>query len=239
MFRTILWYMAGWSYLVVTSPALLWVKYLEKRGKIREKDDFIKRFTIVLAKVLFYLTGSSLSIKGAENIPNGPALFVSNHQSHADSTIIHGFINCPKGFIADKDAENIPILGVWMKHMKCIFIDRENVRMNIRSMADGINILKDGYSIVIYPEGKINVEKQLIEFRKGCLKLAFKAGVPIVPVTLVDTFRIMNRQGRKIRSAHVQCIISEPVLVSSEDRNEDVYIKKVREIIGGNLLRRL
>lgn len=237
MFQTILWYISGWIYLAFTLFALLWVKILEKYGKPRDSNAYADYYSMKLARILFYLTGSTLEMKGIENIPEGAVLFVSNHPSHMDSAIIHGFIDRPKGFIADKEAMNIPIICSWMKYMKCIFIDRENVRSNIPSIEKGIQFLKNGHSMVIYPEGRINAEDHLIEFRKGCMKLAIKANVPIVPLTMVGTARIMNRNGSKIQSAHVRCIISEPIRIPElEDRNEKMLIEKVREIIANNLL---
>jgi 1-acyl-sn-glycerol-3-phosphate acyltransferase len=229
--------MTGWSYLAVTIPALAWVKLLEKTGRHAERDAFAERFSMMLARGLFYLTGSSIDIEGAENIPEGPALFVSNHPSHIDSAVIHGFIRKPKGFVADKDAGRIPILRTWFKYMKCVFIDRKNVMQNIKSMEESLKLLKAGHSLVIYPEGRINASGKLNSFRKGCLKLAVKAGAPVVPITLINTGKVMNRSGRGIHSSSVKCIISAPIsLIQFDAKCENMQVEKVREIIAKNLI---
>jgi 1-acyl-sn-glycerol-3-phosphate acyltransferase len=218
-------------------PVLYRIKYLERKGKTDEKEALANRFSMRLARGLFYLTGSSVEVEGIERLPEGPVLFVSNHQSHMDSAVIHGFIPRPKGFVADKDAGRIPILRTWMKYMKCIFIDRGNARRNIRSLESGIKLLKQGHSLVIYPEGRINASGRLADFKKGCLKLAAKAGVPVVPVTIRYSSSIMDRKGLKIRPARIRCIISDPIDISNlSDRNEAVQIKKVREIIAKSLM---
>lgn len=237
MFRTVFWYCASWIYLFITLPALFRVKRLEKRGKIQERDGFANRFSMMLARGLFYLTGSSVEIKGIENIPaEGAVLFVSNHQSHMDSAVIHGFIPKQKGFIADKDARNIPILSTWMKYMKSIFIDRTDKRRNVRSMEECVRILMEGCSMVIYPEGKLNEGKQLGEFRKGCVRLAAKAGVPVVPLTINNSFQLMNRNGSGIRRAAVQCIISKPIYINSlEKENENAILQEIRKTIASNI----
>lgn len=237
MLRTIIWYILGWFYLFITFPALLRVKYLEMRGRLEKRDRLANKFSMALAKGLFFLTGSSITIKGIENIPEGqPVLFVSNHQSHMDSAIIHGFVKLPKGFIADKEVKNIPILRTWLKYMKCVFIDRNDKRQNIRSMEEGIKIFREGHSMVIYPEGRLDEGKLLGEFKKGCVKLAIKAGVPIVPVTIINSCRIMNKDGLQIHSASVQCIISQPIQIASlENNDERILIKKIRDIIAKNL----
>jgi|LSQX01.2.fsa_nt_gb 1-acyl-sn-glycerol-3-phosphate acyltransferase len=224
-------------------PVLYRIKHLENRGRNKEKEALAYRFSMMLARGLFYLTGSTVELLGLEKLPDGPVLFVSNHQSHLDSAVIHGFIPRPKGFVADKDAENIPILRTWMKYMKCIFIDRKNVMQNINSMENGIRLLKEGHSLVIYPEGRINASNQLANFKKGGLKMAIKAGVPVVPVILKDTHLIMNRSGFGIRKAHIKCIISDPICVqpqngrnSKNNKHAAAQMKKVREIIANNLL---
>lgn len=238
MLRTFFWYAAAWAYLIITLPALIRVKYLEKRHKIRERDKFANNFSMMLARGIFRLTGSSVKITGVENIPAGRAvLFVSNHQSHMDSAIIHGYIKIEKGFIADKEVRNIPILRTWLKYMKSIFIDRGDMRHNVRSMEESVRILREGCSMVIYPEGRLDEGKQLGEFRKGCVRLAVKAGVPIVPLTMKNSHLLMDRDGSKIRSAFVQCIISQPIDIETlRSEKESVIIQEIRNIIAANLL---
>ncbi len=237
MLRTFFWYAAGWTYLLVTMPALMRVKYLQKRGRLTERDKFANSFSMMLARGLFYLTGSTVEVMGIENIPEDcPVLFVSNHQSHMDSAIIHGFIKTPKGFIADKEVKNIPILRAWMKHIKCIFIDRDEKRNNIRSMEDSLRILQEGHSMVIYPEWKL-VDRELPgSFKKGFVKLAVKAEVPIVPVTMVNSFRVMSRKGTQIRSVSVKCIISQPVYIAASEQNDENRLaNKIKNIIAEQL----
>jgi 1-acyl-sn-glycerol-3-phosphate acyltransferase len=239
MFRTVFWYAASWVYLVITLPALTRVKYLEKKLRIKERDEFANNFSMMLARGIFRLTGSSVRITGVGNIPVDRAvLFVSNHQSHMDSAIIHGYIKMRKGFIADKEVRNIPILRTWLKYMKSVFVDRVDMRHNVLCMEESLRILKEGCSMVIYPEGRLDEGKQLGEFRKGCVRLAVKAGVPIVPLTMRNSHLLMNRDGSKIRSAFVQCIISRPIdIAMMKSEKESVIIQKIRNTIAANLVK--
>lgn len=240
MLRTFFWYAVSWAYLIITLPALSRVKYLEKRRRIEERDEFANKFSMMLARGIFRLTGSSVKISGVENIPGDKAvLFVSNHQSHMDSAVIHGFIKLRKGFIADKEVRNIPILRTWLKYMKSVFIDRTDMRHNVRCMEESIRILREGCSMVIYPEGRLDEGKQLGEFRKGCVRLAIKAGVPIVPLTIKNSHLLMARDGSKIRSASVQCIISQPIDITTlRSEKESATIQEIRNTIAANLLER-
>ncbi len=237
MIRTIIWYLFGWLNLAISFPVLIIIRRLERIGKTDKRDRLADKFSMKLAKGLFSLTGSSLEITGMENIPaDKPVLFVSNHQSHMDSAVIHGFIHVPKGFIVDKDANNIPILRTWLKYMKCIPIDRGNSMQNIRSMEETIEILRAGHSMVIYPEGRLDEGKCLLKFKDGYVRLAMKAKVPVVPVTVVDTWRIMNRAGTKISSASVRCIISPAIDISGFNKGDEKALnQKIYNIIDKNL----
>lgn len=237
MIRTVIWYSLGWLNLAISFPLLIRIEYLERKGEAEKRDRLADKFSMKLAKGLFWLTGSSLEITGLENVPaDRPVLFVSNHQSHMDSAVIHGFINVPKGFIVDKDAKKIPILSKWLKYMKCIPVDRKNAIQNIHSIEETIEILKTGHSMVIYPEGRLDEGKCLLKFKCGCVGLAMKAKVPIVPVTLIDTWRIMNRAGTKIGSAKIRCIISPAIDLSGFKKGDEKTIStQLYNIIERNL----
>ncbi len=118
-----------------------------------------------------------------------------------------------------------------------LHIDRKNAMQNLRSMEESLKLLKAGHSLVIYPEGSLNASGKLNSFRKGCLKLEAKAGVPVVPITLINTNRVMNRAGRGIHRSSVKCIISAPISFNRFDKkSENTQVEKVREIIAKNLI---
>jgi 1-acyl-sn-glycerol-3-phosphate acyltransferase len=237
MLKTFFWYFRSWAYIVLTLPVLLRVIYLDRRGRTEEMDALTDRYTMKAARRLFKFTGSTVRVIGLENVPAGfPVLFVSNHQSHVDNIVIHGFINARKGFVSIVEVLSIPILSTMMKYMKCVFIDRSDIRQTLGCMETAVETLKAGRSMVIFPEGRINEDGVLSEFKKGCLKLAVRAGVPIVPVTLKNTARVMNKDGSRIFAADVECIISPPVDASVSGRADEAkLIERVRKIIGDNL----
>ncbi len=218
--------------MCLTYPALLVVRVLEKSGRLKQRDTLVDRFSRWLARQLFYTTGSSIRVLGQENVPaDQPVLFVSNHQSHMDSVIIHGFINKPKGFVSIVEVLKIPVIRTWMKYMRCVFLDRSNIRQSLGCLEQCAETLRQGYSMVIFPEGKLNEGGEVAEFKKGCLKVAQKAAVPIVPVTIRNSYKVMNKDGSRIKSAATECIISEPVDVISVGKSEKELMNTVREII--------
>ncbi len=236
MVRTFFWYALGWMFLFLTYPVLLAVKILVKTGRLKQSDDLTDRFTRWLARQLFYITGSAICVSGQENVPGDePVLFVSNHQSHMDSVIIHGFICKPKGFVSIIEVLKVPVIRTWMRFMKCVFLDRSNIRQSLGCLEQCVEILKQGHSMVIFPEGKLNEGGPVAEFKKGCLKVAQKAGVAIVPVTLRNSYTVMNKNGSRIKAAAVECIISGPVHVKDAGNSEKELMNTVREIIVSKL----
>lgn len=235
--RTIIWYTIGWAYLVLTYPVLLRVKYLNKIGSDEKRDKLAFKSTTKLAKLLFYVTGSKIKIIGLENIPtDDPVLFVSNHQGHMDSVIIHAFINKPKGFISIVEAFKFPILSSWMKYMKCVFIDRKDARQSLSCINEGINNLKNNHSMVVFPEGKLSNNETVGEFNRGWLKLATKSGAPIIPITIKNSYKILSNNGSRVRAASVACIISKPIYIDTLKKKDEIeFIDNLRAIIQKNL----
>src|SRR5699024_1808110 len=95
-----------------------------------------------------------------------------------------GYLGVPHGFIAKVELTKFPIVSQWMKEMKCIFMDRSDRRQSLQSIKEGINILKNGHSMVIFPEGTRSKSDAMGEFKAGSMTLATKSGVPIVPITI-------------------------------------------------------
>lgn len=231
MLRTIFWYISGWGYLVLTVPMLLILKVMEKKNK-GKAYDCAYRATQKLCRVLFKLTGSTIRVTGQENIPKeGAVLFVSNHRSHIDSAVIHGYINKPKGFISISEAKKFPIIRTWMEMINCVFINRKDLRQTLRELERSVEYLNQGHSMVLYPEGKLIETDEIGEFQKGGLRIAIRAGIPIVPITLQNCHLVMDKNGKKIRAANVNCIISKPIYLDEVDHSEKILIHKVREVI--------
>ena len=233
MLRTAFWYGVGWSYLILTSPMMLIAKFFDVQKKYSARDIFVSLFTRHLARFLFYLTGSSLNVTGMENVPRDqPVLFVSNHQGHLDNAVIHGFIDVQKGFFSIVEAQKIPVLSSWMNHMQCIFLDRGNLRQTAGCINQGIQLLKSGHSMIIFPEGKLSDSNTVGEFKGNYVRIAAKAGVSIIPISLKNTYKGISKDGSRIRPAAVECIISSAIPTKNlEKEDTEKLSQEIREII--------
>jgi 1-acyl-sn-glycerol-3-phosphate acyltransferases len=232
MIRTIIWFVYFWVYMLGTIPMLIRLRRLDKAGNTKERDELVNRAVTRWAKSLVKLTGSNIKITGEENIPDGPVVFIGNHQGNFDVPIFLGLINKPKAFIAKIETAKLPLVSTWMRYMRCVFMDRNDIRQSLKAMKEGIENIKEGYSLVIFPEGTRSRGDEMGEFKAGSFKLAVKSGVPIVPVTTRGSYKIMEQNGFIIKPADVEVIISEPIYTKGMCREEiETLPDRVKSII--------
>jgi 1-acyl-sn-glycerol-3-phosphate acyltransferase len=146
------------------------------------------------------------------------------------------YINKFKGFIAKKEIQKLPIISSWMRNLKCVFMDRKNIRQAVEAINEGVEILKQGYSTVIFPEGTRSRSDNMGEFKAGSFKLATKSGAPIIPVTIKGSYKLFEANGRMVKPADVEVIVSPPVQTANLSREEvNILPERVKEIIESNL----
>lgn len=236
MFRTIVWFIYFWISLFLLVPSMLRVKWLESRGRIQEKNELVDKKMRYWADSLLKLSGCEVEVIGSENIPKDKnVLFVSNHQGNFDIPILVKYLEKPKGFIAKKELGKMPMLRDWMKAMNCVFMDRENPRTSIRAINLGIELLKEGYSLVLFPEGTRSNDGEISEFKAGGLKLSTKSKVDVVPITIDGTRDIMKKDSLIIRPAKVRVIVSPVIRADEMERDTKELTEKLRCIISENL----
>jgi 1-acyl-sn-glycerol-3-phosphate acyltransferase len=233
MFRTIIWFIYFWIHLIAIQPSLVKVNRLAKQGKTIEHDLLTDQTAKKWARSLVKLAGVSVVTTGEENIPyEGSVLFVSNHQGNFDIPILLGYIKKPKAFIAKIELLKLPLLRTWMIHLKCVFMDRSDIRQSLKVINQAAEHLKEGYSMVIFPEGTRSKNETLSEFKPGSLKLALKAGVPIVPVAIQGSYKIMEQNGFIIKPAHVKITIFDPIPTAGLTKEQATELpERVRKII--------
>lgn len=237
MIRTIIWFICFWMKLIALIPDSFKVKALKKSGDTAKADIIVNNIVKEWARSLVLLSGCKIKVIGEENIPKDrTVLFVSNHQGNFDIPILLGFIEKPKAFVAKEELEKFPLVSTWMKYMNCVFMDRDNPRKSIKAINEGIKILKEGYSMVIFPEGTRSKDGNLGEFKAGGLKLATKSGVCIIPITIKGSNQIMTKGSFIIKPSEVEVIISPPVEMK-EDFIKDT--KQLTETVRNTILRNL
>ena len=219
-------------YSIFTIPmvAIEWIV-----GKISpEKHHIIAQKCVVKGfKIILHICGVKLTVKGKENIPkNQAALFAYNHRSYFD--ILVGYVTAPMrtSFVSKYEMLKVPMISWWMKCMNCLFLDREDIKQGMKTILDGIELLKKGTSIYIAPEGTRSKNDEVHKFHEASFKLADKSKTPIVPVCINNTDALLEKHEPWIHSGHVIIEYCEPIYMSDMDRDEKKHIgEKVRAII--------
>lgn len=201
----------------------------EERAEILKTEDFwgnsaVKRFKVNIQK------------EGLENIPDGPVLFVSNHQSYVDIVVILATLTMKQvGFVAKENLRKIPVFGNWIFRIRSVFLHREDARSAIEVFKTGEEYIKQGFSLVVFPEGTRSKREEMASFRKGSLRLATKTGVPVVPITLSNNWKVFEEHGR-IKSADVRFCVHPAIETSTLKKAEAAELSdKVEEIIRSKL----
>lgn len=233
MVRSIYWYVCFVIALILETPNLIRSKRILEREGQAAYDEFVFGVTTRWAEKRLRQSGADIVVHNQERIPaDRNVLFVSNHQSDFDIAIFMARIKKNAGFVAKIEMEKVPLLSGWMRAIHCVFMDRRDLKQSLNTIIEGIKILKKGYSVVVFPEGTRSKSSRMGEFKAGSFKLATKSGVPIVPVTIDGTYKIMEGNNYIIRPEHVDIYVHEPIYMEGLSKDEMAAVgDRVREII--------
>lgn len=221
-------------FLILTLPILA-VEWLLAKKFQYAADISRLRMVQWAFKVILFLSGTRLTVIGEENVPAGQAvLYAGNHRSFFD--IVITYARCPglTGYVAKDSMKKIPLLSLWMKRLYCLFLDRDNIKEGLKTILIGIDQIKRGISMCIFPEGtrgKGVDELDMPPFKEGSLKMAEKTGCPIIPMALTGTADIFENHFPWIRSAHVTLQYGSPIypkeLSKEEQKRLGNYTQKI------------
>jgi len=158
------------------------------------------------------VAGVKVTVTGKENIPkNGSSVcFVSNHCGYFDIIILLAYCGRTFGFVAKKELLLVPFLNCWIYMLGGLFIDRKNVRKAIKTINKGVQRIKAGNGMLIFPEGHRSKGRGLLPFHPGSLKLATSAEAPIVPVAIDGSYDVFEKTYRVV-STEVKLAFLKPI----------------------------
>lgn len=194
-------------------------------------------------KVILFLSGTHLNIIGEENVPKDQAvLYIGNHRSYFD--IIITYARCPRltGYVAKDSMVKVPLLSLWMKRLYCLFLNRDDVKEGLKTILVGIDQIKNGISMCIFPEGtrgKGENELEMLPFKAGSLKMAEKTGCPIIPMAITGSADIFEKHFPSIKSTHVTVRYGAPIYPKELSREDQKHLSNyaqniIREMLQEN-----
>ena len=221
MIRTIILFIIIVLFLVFSFPILIYEAILGKRNPAARDKSALAwakwAFGIVLG-----ICGTKVTVKGVENIPTDRSvLYICNHQSYFDIIINYMYVPTPTGFISKKEVEKVPSLRSWMRNLRCLFLDRDDIKQSLGIILKAIDYVKEGISIFIFPEGtRTKDEYEILPFKAGSFKIATKSGCEIVPVSINNSAAIFEKQFPKIKKAHVVLEYGKPISTKDLDKEQ-------------------
>ena len=178
---------------------------------------------------LFYLVFMiPVKIDGKENIKKGQSYIIApNHQSYWDAFLVYGYIGIKFKWMMKKELGRIPFVG-WACYMAgCIFIDRSSRENGMNSIRKAESKLKDGMSVVIFPEGTRSQDGRIGKFKRGAFLISEELKLPILPVTIDGNYDVMSRHAWNVTWHSVHMTIHEPVWPKSDKDTSETELKAI------------
>jgi 1-acyl-sn-glycerol-3-phosphate acyltransferase len=220
---------------VVTVPATLLIILL---GPLDRTGKHVQRITSLWTKIILTVSGVVLNVKGLSQIdPKRQYVFMVNHQSNIDIPVLIQSLPARRlRWIAKKELLWVPFFGWAMWAAKHITVNRADRFDALGSLKRAKERMKDGVSLVVFPEGTRGSEGDLLPFKRGGFLLAVKTGTPIVPVTINGSAATLPKGDWRIRGGQIEVVIGTPVSVENyRPGTLRALSAHIRELMGKNL----
>ena len=239
MIRTLIIVIIVLAYLILGIPVLL-IEWVIGKFNPRAKDYSCLRLVQAAFKLIMFAAGTKLTVIGEENVPKDQAvLYVGNHRSYFD--VIMTYARCPRltGYIAKVEMLRYPRLRDWMKALYCLFLDRDDIKAGLKTILQGIEYIKNGISICIFPEGTRNHSDVMLPFKEGSMKMAEKTNCPIIPMAITNSAEIFENHIPFVRRCHVILEYGKPILPGELSKEEKKFLgaytqQKIQEMLDKN-----
>jgi len=181
------------------------------------------------------LVGSRVHVRvnGLSNIePDKSYVYMANHQSNFDIPVLLGYLPVQFRWLAKAELFKIPVFGRAMRGAGYVKIDRFNQKSAFDSISEAAQKMKNGVSVMIFPEGTRSKDGRIKSFKKGGFVMAVDAGVPILPVIIRGTWSIMAKSSLRINRGDVEMEIAKPIdTIGYSRETKEELMDKVRAVI--------
>jgi len=226
-FANLLWYL----YTIVMGSLSLLVSPFDRTGELQHACA--RWWCRLVAWTIF----ARIRVHGVEHVQRGrPYVYMANHASLIDTPALFAYLPYQFRIMAKKSLFNVPFMGWHLRTAGHFPIDQQNPRKTALSLRRVIEGVKNGRSLAVFPEGRRTDDGQLQKFEPGAFKLALRAGVPIVPVTIRGTFEMLPRTSLAPRPGRVDVILSEPIDTTEyTEKTLAALIERTRTAIAAKL----
>ncbi len=186
-------------------------------------------------RCILRISGVEVIIEGREHLPQGESvLYVANHRSYFDILLTCVHMPSITGYVAKKEMLRYILLRDWMRGIYCLFLDRKDVKQGFRTILTGAEQIQRGISMCIFPEGTRNKSGQdFLPFHEGSFKMAEKARVPVIPISIIGSHAMFEDHMPMVRPAKVILVYGQPIylerLEKEQRRQPGRYVQQVIE----------
>ena len=186
-----------------------------------------------LSKINF----TSVQITGRHHARPGQSyIIMSNHQSHFDILAFTGYWRWQHRWVLKEELRRSPVLGWYCAVGGHIYVDRSNREKAMESLLAAKQRLKDGISVIIFPEGTRSPDGGLQKFKKGGFVMARELGLPILPITITGTRFVLPPRTLRPLPGSIRILVHQPIdRAQYEPGQMDRLMKDVRAAIASGL----
>lgn len=183
-------------------------------------------------RVFCFLTLVRVTVKGRENIdPDTSYVFVANHQGAYDIFSIYGFLNHTFRWMMKAQLRKIPLVGYACEKSHQIYVDNSSPSALRRTMERAEEVLRNGTSLVVFPEGARTFTGKMRPFKRGAFLLANEFHLPLVPITIDGAFKVLPRTGKVPHWGHIILTIHKPIAPPESQEEQTEIISKCYEAV--------
>jgi 1-acyl-sn-glycerol-3-phosphate acyltransferase len=200
-------------------------------------ERFVQLAGILWARFNSFVTPMFVKVIGEENIDrNQSYVVVANHQSQYDIFVMYGWLPIDFRWVMKIELRKVPILGYYCYKAGHIYIDRSNHNAAIESINKAKNKIREGTSVVFFPEGTRSDSGQVTEFKKGAFRFAIDMGLPLLPVTIAGTRDILPANSIGLFPGNATMVIHKPIDTARfNDGTIDQLMAGARQVIQKDL----
>ena len=223
----LLWY----THTVIMASISLLVHPFDKTG---EMQHWCARWW---CRLVAWSIFARIHVHGTENLTSGQNyVYMANHSSLIDTPALFAYLPYQFKIMAKKHLFYFPFMGWHLWTAGNFPIDQSDARKTARSLKGVIEGVRAGKSLAVFPEGTRSPDGKLQEFKQGAFKIAVRAGVPIVPVTIIGTSKLLPKGSLAPRPGRVDVVIGQPIETSryNEKQLQDL-ITVTRNVMASTL----
>lgn len=191
----------------------------------RKNDKVFHSLARGWARTSLKICGIKVHVRGLEKVDmNRNYVYVSNHASMFDIPAIIASVPDQIRIVFKKELHWIPIFGWGLKYGSYISIDRSRGPAAMKSLDEAVEKIRTGASVLLYAEGTRTLDGKLQAFKRGAFNLAVKAGVPVVPLTINGSFKLLPKRSIVVRPGEVELVLESPIEIRGNGKNAELQL---------------